>query len=515
MAKVKEPKEAKETKEPKNKIKITESGPCKKKISIEIPHELIKTALDEQYNDFRRDAVVPGFRKGRAPQRLLEKRYGSDISERVKLKLLADASDEAVKDNEIDILGDPDVDHENIELPGEGPMKFEFEVEVRPEFELPKLKGIKVEKPTIEFSDEQIDEEVETMRKRAGIWVPKKGSVEIDEQVVADVILKIEGLEEEERHDNIEIFARKNGFVTKVPVEKLDKLLIGANPGDTKKTTVDVPETFFNEDYRGKKIDIEITVKEIKKLEPAELNEGFFKRFGVENLEALHDAIAEAREQQSEQQGRAAMSDQIHKYLLDNTKFDLPADVVAEQSTRVLQRQYTNMLMRGLKREQIDEQMEELRASSAEQAQEQLKLFFIMDKIADKLDISVSEEELNGHIAQAALSRGRRPEKMREELARDGSLAQFSLQVREQKCVEKLLEDAEIAEVKAGKAKKATKKAAKTATAKTGKKTVSKKATAKKAAKARKSDKESAAKTKTKTTRKEATAKRSKKKGQK
>ncbi len=199
MAKVKEPKEAKETKEPKNKIKITESGPCKKKISVEIPHELIKTALDEQYNNFRRDAVVPGFRKGRAPQRLLEKRFGSDISEQVKLKLLADASDEAVKDNEIDILGEPDIDYENIELPGEGPMKFEFEAEVRPEFELPRLKGIKVEKPTIEFSDEQIDEEIETMRKRAGIWVPKKGSVETDEQVVADVILKTEGVEAEER----------------------------------------------------------------------------------------------------------------------------------------------------------------------------------------------------------------------------------------------------------------------------------------------------------------------------
>lgn len=507
MAKEKEPKE---TKEPKNKIKITDSGPCKKKISIEIPEKIIKTALDEQYNDFRRDAVVPGFRKGRAPQRLLEKRFGSDISERVKLKLLADASDEAVKENEIDILGEPDVDYENIELPSEGPMKFEFEVEVRPEFDLPKLKGIKVEKPTIEFTDEQIDEEIETMRKRAGIWAPKKGSVKTDEQVVADVILKIEGLEEEERHDNVEIFARKNGFVTKVPVEILDKLLVGANPGDIKKTTVNVPETFFNEDYRGKKIDIEITVKEIKKLEPAELNEAFFKRFGVENLEALQEAIAEARTQQSEQQARAAMGDQIHKYLLDNTKFDLPADIVAEQSTRALQRQYTNMLMQGLKREQIDEQMEELRASSAEQAQEQLRLFFIMDKIADKLDISVSEEELNGHIAQAALSRGRRPEKMREELARDGSLAQFSLQVREQKCIEKLLEDAQITEVKPAKAKKAIKKTTKKATAK---KTVAKKPAAKKTAKTKKSDKKTVAKKKK--TPKAATAKKSRKKGQK
>ena len=350
------------------------------------------------------------------------------------------------------------------------------------------------------------------MQKRAGLWVPKKGSVQADEQVVADVILKIED-KEEERHDNIEVFARKSGFVSKVPVEKLDELLVGAKAGDTKKTTVNVPETFFNEEYRGKKVDIEITVKEIKKLEPAELNETFFKRFGVEDRAALHDAIAEARMEQSEQQARGGMSDQIHKYLLENTKFDLPADVVAEQSTRALQRQYTNMLMQGLKREQIDEQMEELRASSAEQAQEQLRSFFIMDKIAEKLDISVSEEELNGHIAQAALSRGRRPEKMREELARDGSLAQFSLQVREQKCVDKLLEDAEITEVDAAKPKKAIKKTAKKADAKTAKKAVAEKAPAKKVAKTKKAVKKTAEKPKA--TRKEATAKRSKKKSEK
>jgi len=188
---VKETKDAKETKEVKNKVKITDSGPCKKRIAIEVPEKSIKAALEEQYNDLRRDAEVPGFRKGRAPLRLLEKRFGSDVSERVKLKLLADASDEAVKDKEIDILGEPDVDYENVELPEKGAMKFEFEVEVRPEFDLPKLKGIEVEKSTIEFTDKQIDEEIETMRKRAGIWAPKEGSVELDEQIVADVELKV------------------------------------------------------------------------------------------------------------------------------------------------------------------------------------------------------------------------------------------------------------------------------------------------------------------------------------
>ena len=149
-------------------------------------------------------------------------------------------------------------------------------------------------------------------------------------------------------------------------------------------------------------------------------------------------------------------------------------DVVAEQAQSVLQRQYTNLLMRGLSREQVDEQLEQLKAGSEQQAQEQLKTFFIMDKIADKLEIEVSEEEINGHIAQLAMQRGQRPERMREDMERNGSLAQFSLEVRQDKCIAKLLETAVITEKKpekkAKKARKTVKKSEKKAEKKSTKK---------------------------------------------
>lgn len=455
-----------------NKVTIEDSGPCKKKVCIEVPAEAIKATLDEQYQDLRKEAIVPGFRKGRAPLRLLEKRFGTDVGKQVKLKLLAEASEAALKDNELDTLGEPDIDHEKVELPEEGPMKFEFEVEVRPEFDLPELKGIAVEKPKVETTDAQIDDEISGMRKRAGIWTPKEGGkVAEGDQVVADVELFVEGKAEHEKLNNIEIFARKNGFVGPVPVENLDTVLKDTKAGDEKKVTVEVPETFFNEQYRGKKVEAQIGVQEIKSLVPAEMNEDFFKRYGVENEDELRDTIREAREGQAEQQARNSMTEQIYKYLLDKTEFDLPANVVADQSNRILQRQYVNMLMQGIQKEQIQEQMDALRASSEEQAVEQLKVFFIMDKIAEKFDVSVTEEEINGHIAQVAASRGRRPEKMREELARDGSLAQFSLQIREQKCIEKMLESANVTEIdgvkpKAVKAQKAVKKTAKKKTTK-------------------------------------------------
>lgn len=456
--------EEQQTTELRNTVTIEEAGPCKKRVSVEIPEEAIRKAADEQYESLRKEALVPGFRKGRAPRRLMEKRFGKETSEQIKLKLLADAGDSAIKDNELDTLREPNIDFEKIELPDSGPLKFDFEVEVRPEFELPQLEGIAVEKKKLEVTDEQVDREIEQLQKYAGLWAPRKSgaAVELEDQIIADVVLKAEGAEEKEKLDNVEIHVRPNGFVGAIPVEKLDELLVGAKADQTKKITVEVPKTYFREEYRGKKVDIEIALKDIKWLKSAELNEDFLRRFGVENEGQLREKLRDSLRNRSEQQVRADMAEQIYKYMLDNTNFDLPTDIVAEHSATLLQRQYISLLQRGLAREQIEEHMEQLRAGSEQQAAEQLKTFFIMDKVADKLKVEVNEEEINGHIAQLAIQRGQRPERMREQMLRDGSLAQFRLQVRENKCIAKLLESAKITEVEPKKkAKKTSAKAVK------------------------------------------------------
>jgi trigger factor len=463
-----------ESPELKDIVTIEEAGPCKKKVTIEIVQEKIKKATDKQYEELSKEALVPGFRKGRAPRRLLEKRFGKETTEQIKLTLLADASKSAIEDNKLQTIGEPDIDFENIQLPAEGSLTFDFEIEVRPEFDLPQLEGIPVNRTKLEVTDEQIDREIEQIQRWSGVWTPRdEGSVELDDQIISDAVLKIEGIEEEQKLDNVEIYVRQNGFVGEIPVEKLDELLVGAKTGETKKTSIEVPKTFFREEYRGKNVDIQISIKDVKWLKPAELDENFLKRYGVEDEDELREKIHDTLHSRLETQGRTEMTEQIYEYLLDKTDLDLPLNIVAEQASSVLQRQYTNLLMRGLSREQISEQMEQLQAGSEQQAEKQLKTFFIMDKIADKLEIDVSDEEINGHIAQLAMQRNQRPEKMREDMERNGSLAQFKLEICQDKCIAKLLETAVITEKKPekkAKKTKQTKKPAKKASKKDAKK---------------------------------------------
>ncbi len=437
-----------QTSELKNTVTIADAGPCKKKVTIEIPEEKVKKAVDDRYVELQRDAILPGFRKGRAPRRLLEKRFSKETSEQIKLKLIADASDEAIKEQKVSPLRDPNIDFEKIALPESGTFKFDFDVEVAPEFELPALEGIEVKKTKVQVTDSQVEKEIADLQKWSGMWVPKEeGQINPGDKIVADVTIKTEGAEESEKLDNSEIFVRKNGHVGDVVVEKLDELVKSAKPGDTKSTSVELPKTYFEEKYRGKKVDLEIKIKEVKYLKPSELNEEFFKRYSADSLDELKEKIREELQMKNEQNQRQEISEQIYKYLLDKTSFDLPLDIAAEQSQNILQRRYLNLLRMGYKQEQINEQIENLKAASDQQAKDQLKIFFIMEKIAAKLGIEVSEEEINGYIAQMALQQGQRPERLRQTMERDGYLGELKLQAREDKCIAKLLETAKITEV--------------------------------------------------------------------
>ncbi len=440
---------------------------------VEVPEETIKEVADEQYRELRRDAVLPGFRKGRAPRRLLEKRFGKETSEQIKVKLLAEASEAAIKDQKLDILGDPEIDYEHhraardrpaeVRIPGRDPAAVRSAGAGR-------HPGDPAQAGSDRGPDRPRDRAVAAVvgrldaagRRygRAGRPDHRRGPAEPGADGRREGQAGRPGRGQDRRRepaptylpeaetklDNAEIYVRPNGFVGSVPVEKLDELLVGAAVGDKKTTTVEIPKTYFREELQGRKVNIEIEIKEIKYLKPAEVNEHFLQRYEVQSVEELREKIRDNLQARIESQVRNDMSEQVYQYLLDNTKFDLPLDIVSRQAGNVLQRQYMNLLSRGLSRQQVEEQMEQLRAGSEEQAKQQLKTFFIMDKVAEKLEIEVSEEEINGDIARVAIQRGQRPEKLKEQMERDGSLAQFRLDVRQSKCISKLLETANITE---------------------------------------------------------------------
>jgi len=317
---------------------------------------------------------------------------------------------------------------------------------VQPDIALPDLKELKIKRPKIDVTDENVDQAMQNLREQQGTLVPVEDrGVEDKDYIIADVHVKLDGKDVAHQHD-AQLVSRP-GRISGIDVVDLDNQLRGTKGGETKAITVKIPATHPNEEIRDKEVQIEIAVKDIKHLEEREIDEEFLTELGFSNDKELRDALREQMVERITYDIQQSMREQVNKYLLENTPMDLPAKLSDRQADRVVSRRMVDLMMRGLAREQIQANVERLRHGARDEAIRELKLYFILQKIATDQNVDVDESELNGRIAMLAAQRGKRPEKLKQEMAKDGTLANMYVQMREQKAVDKLLEGAQIEEV--------------------------------------------------------------------
>jgi trigger factor len=428
-------------------IKIEDAGPATKKVTVEIPKERIDAKLTEQFKELRREAALPGFRPGHAPQKLIEKRFNNDVREQVRRSLISESYEQAVEKNSLQVIGEPEFDNPDaIKLPDDGGMNYSFQVEVQPEINLPDLTSLKIKKPKIEVTEDNVNQALANLRQQQGALVPVEDrGIEDGDYVIADVHVKVDGNEVTHQHD-AQMVARP-GRIAGIQVDDLANQLKGAKGGETRTIKTHAPDTHPNEQIKDKDVEIEIAVKDIKRLEEAEINEAFLQDLGFANQQELMDALRQQMEERIQFDIQNSMREQVNQYLLANTPIELPTKLSDRQTDRIVNRRAVDLMMRGMPREQIETQIEQLRGGAKEEGARELKLFFILQKIANDQNADVDEAELNGRIAMLAAQRGQRPEKMKQQMAKDGSLQNLYIQMREQKAVDKILEKAQIEDV--------------------------------------------------------------------
>jgi trigger factor len=428
-------------------IRIEDAGPGTKKVSVEIPREKIDSEMEKQFKELRQQAAIPGFRPGHAPQKLIEKRFSSDVKEQVRRSLISESYEQAVEKNKLQVIGEPEFDDPDaIKLPEQGPLSYSFTVEVRPEFTLPDVSNLKVRKPKIEIRDENVDQAMRNLREQQGALVPVEDrGVQEGDYLFADVHIKVDGNVIAHEHDT-QLVSRP-GKLVGIQVDDLPQQLAEMKPGETRTITAHAPDTHPGEALRGKDVQIEITLKDIKHLELAEINQAFMEDLGFENEQELRDALREQMEQKISDDIQQAMREQVNRYLLENTQFELPERLSTKQADRVVSRRAVNLMMRGVPREQVEANIEQLRGGAQEEAVRELKLFFILQKLAEQQGVDVDEAELNGRIAMLAAQRDERPERLKQEMSKDGTLLNMYLQLREEKAIDKVLAQAQVEEV--------------------------------------------------------------------
>lgn len=443
-------------------VTITDIGPAKKKLTIEIAAEAIASKIEENFQSLQDEAQLPGFRRGRAPMKLLQKRFGSDVRKEVCSQLIGEGYTTAVESNELRVLGEPDIkDYDKIELPESGPLKFDVEIEVTPEFELPDLKDITVKKPQFEVGDDEVNAELDRYCEMYGQPKPAD-KIEAEDYVAASVTITAADAKKgdepllEQPDATILVTGEKReykGVVAGMLIPDLGKKLAGKKKGDTVSVEHTGPSGHENEKLRDAKLKIDIRIDKIERLTPMPLTE-LVETAGFETEDELRTQVRERLEQQAKHAQEQAMAQQVVEVLLDKVDMELPEGLTDRQSSRILQRRASDMMMRGSTQADIEEQLAELRAASQETAARELKSLFILDAVARNLDVEVSDQEVNGRVVQIAMQQGQRPQRLRDEMARSGQLQQLYVQMREEKAIEKIIEDAKVEDISADEWKK-------------------------------------------------------------
>lgn len=448
-------------------------GGLRLKLTVTVPRDMIEGRMSKEFAELKREAAIPGFRKGHAPLRLVEKRFATDVGQQLKSQLLGSGYLAAVEKEEIKPLGDPLIwckvkeerigedgrprnvevekllpidralDHMN--LAKDGPLTFSCEMEVKPEFEIPELKKIPVVRPKLEIGDKDIDEAITRLRYRDATFEPvEKGGVELNDMLYVDLKATVGG-ELLASEQNVDIAARPMRLHG-VPLPDLADALAKKKVGDDVVVEAAVPDDHEKTELHGKKAKFEFTIREIKRLSTPPIDAEFLENAGFETEAEFRSAIREQLEARLERSIKDQMLEQVGNHLVENADLEIPAGLSQRQTDRTVARRMIDLMQRGVPQVEIERIMDEMRTQAHDQTIRDLKLFFLLEKIAADREIDINEEELNAAISDMARQSGKRFDRVRDELSKGDGLSMLYLRLRDEKVLEEILEEAEVTE---------------------------------------------------------------------
>jgi len=425
-------------------VKVEPLAPCKKRLSITLSREEIKAKMNERYAELEREAQVPGFRPGRAPRRLVEKRFREAVEEETRIKLISESLEKALEEQKLDVLGEPDLDPEKITMPEDGPLVFSLDLEVRPEFELPDYVGIPVavEQPTV--GDADVARALERLRESHGRLeeVPAGGEAKANDIVTGDVAVQVgDHLVLDRQGARVPVSAIA---IEGVRLEKFGELLAGAKAGETRSARITIDETAEKEDLRGKEAEVRVKVNRIERIVLPD-DAALLAAADHEDLDALKRTLRRELEGRSDQVYHERQEEAVQDWLLAQVRIDLPEELAKRHANNLLQRTVTGLQYRGVPVDEVEKRLEEIRGASTERAGRELKLMFILDAIAKKEKVEATDAEVDARVRFMAVQQGRRDDRLREEMEAGGTLANLRSQIRDDKVMRLLLEKAKIA----------------------------------------------------------------------
>src|SRR5215469_6561086 len=363
---------------------------------IEVDAKAVDEVFDSVTKEYQKQAALPGFRPGKAPRDMVVKKYNAEITDEAKRKLIGDNYRKAIDEKKLNVIGYPDI--EEITFARGQSMQFAATVETAPEFEMPEYKGLPAKREEKSVTDEDVERALKMLAQQHMKFETvarelKMGDVAVvnyngtcDGKPITETAPTARGLTEKK---NFWLDVEPNAFI-----EGFAAQMVGAKAGEKRSVNVDFPADFVTKELQGKKGAFEVEILEVKEKVLPPVDEEFAKKYGAENLEKLRAGVRRDLENELKHSQSNAVRSQIVKALLDRVQFELPETPVANTTRNVVYDIVRENSRRGIARDVIEKQKDEIYSAAAANAKEQVKLAFMVQKIVDKEKIAVSQEDV-------------------------------------------------------------------------------------------------------------------------
>ena len=409
--------------------------------------------MDETFasvtKDYQKQAALPGFRPGKAPRDMVIKKYEQDINEEVKRKLTSDSYRKALEEKKLDVLGYPDV--EDIQFGRGQSLIYAATIETAPEFELPDYKGLPAKQEARTVTDEDMTRALDTLRQQQVSFNTVERPAQTTDIAVVNYTGTVDGQPITSFAPTAKGLTTQQNFWVELDgktfIPGFAEQLLGAKAGDKRTVNVDFPTDFVTPQLVGKKGVYEVEVVEVKEKVLPALDDAFAQSFGAESLEKLREGVRKDLEVELVNARNKSTRHQLIRALLDRVTFDLPETAVAQETKNVVQDIVRENHKRGITRDLIEQQKEQIYSAAASGAKERVKVSFLLQKIAEKEEIKVGQDEIAQRIGNMAAAYQIPPDKFIKDLQKRNGIVEIYDQIMNEKVVDMLQANAKIEEV--------------------------------------------------------------------
>ena len=411
----------------------------KAKLTIEVPAEEFKKALNRVYNRQKGRMVIPGFRKGKAPRKVIEKMYGEGIFyEDAANDLINDVYPKVYDESELDIVSRPDIE---ITSAQEGePFIFSATVALRPDVKLAAYKGVEVTKIDSSVSDEEVEEEIQNQLKTNSRSVVIDGEAQEGDTVVIDY----DGFCDGEAFEG----GKADGFALELGshsfVDDFEDQLVGVVAGDEVEVNVTFPEEYHAPRLAGKDAVFIVRVREVRRSEIPELDEEYVEDIGFDSIEEYREDVRANIEKDKRDRARKRIEDEAIRKVAEASEIDVPEEMIETQINSAVNDYANNMSQSGIS---ISEYfrftgmtIEKLRDQIRPETVDRIRASLVLEEIAKVENIEATDEDVHAKLEEAAERYNMKVEDIEKDLP-DSERSSLKKQIAAEKAIELIMDN--------------------------------------------------------------------------